>query len=251
MNNQIKIHIQITILIFVIFSWFCEITLSQEKNGKHLFILSGQSNMELLRPKESLEPILMDQFRKQNVIVVKFAKGTQPIRKWYRKWKPKTGHEPKAEPVLYDSLLVRVQKTLSNRNVEIDELASVTFVWMQGERDARKSFGDVYEESLLGLYKQLSDDLKRTDMNFVIGRLSDCGLKKKGWPHWQMIREIQVKVAGSNSRFGWVNSDDLNTGINRNGIYVTDDIHMTKEGYIELGKRFAIKAIELIQQNKK
>ena len=215
---------------------------AQGNNGKHLFILSGQSNMELLRPNESFLPILTSKYGAKDIIVKKYALGSQPIRRWYKDWKPLQGDEPKAQADLYDSLMVKVIPAIKNKTI-----TSVTFIWMQGERDAREGHGDVYEQSLMGLYQQLSKDLDRNDINFVIGRLSDCGLTKKGWPHWEMIRTIQVKVADSNPRFAWVNTDDLNDGINRKGMPIKDDIHMSAQGYITLGERFAEKAIELIE----
>ncbi|WP_299668236.1 sialate O-acetylesterase [uncultured Polaribacter sp.] len=201
--------------------------------------------MELLRPKESFTPELIKKFGKKNVIVVQFAKGSQSIRKWYRDWEPAKENESKAEPYLYDSLMIKIKKAIRKKKI-----LTVTFIWMQGERDARKSRGAVYEKSLLGLYKQLSADLGRKDINFVIGRLSDCGITKKGWPDWMQIRNIQVKVAESNSRFGWIDTDDLNTGINRKGKKIKDGIHMTADGYVVMGERFAHKAIELIKNNK-
>lgn len=206
--------------------------------------MSGQSNMELLRPSESFTPELIKKFGKENVIVVQFAKGSQSIRKWYKNWEPAEKNESKAEPYLYDSLMIKVKKAIHKK-----KMATVTFIWMQGERDARKSRGAVYEKSLLGLHKQLSEDLDRTDLNFVIGRLSDFGVIKKGWPDWMQIRNIQVKVAASNPRFGWINTDDLNTGTNRKRKNIKDGIHMTAKGYIIMGERFAHKAIELIENN--
>ncbi|WP_439131911.1 sialate O-acetylesterase [Polaribacter sp.] len=229
-------------LIIVISSISCT---AQKQKGKHLFILSGQSNMELLRPKESFTPKLNKKFGKRNVIVVQFAKGSQSIRKWYKDWVPAVENESKAEPYLYDSLMKKVKKAIRNKDI-----ATVTFVWMQGERDARKSRRAVYRKSLLGLHKQLSDELGRTDVNFVIGRLSDFGLIKKGWPDWMQIRNIQVEVAESNPRFAWINTDDLNTGVNRKGENIKDGIHMTAEGYVIMGERFADKAIKLIEDNK-
>ncbi len=233
------VYIISSFLLVFIMSFF-----PSKKEGKHLFILSGQSNMQLLKPKESFIPTVKKRFGSKNVITVKYAKGAQPIRKWYQDWKPLEGNNPKAEPYLYDSLMTRVKKAVGNKKI-----ATVTFVWMQGERDARKNYGDVYERSLLGLHKQLSNDLKREDVNFVIGRISDFGLKKKKWSQWNMIRDIQVKVAQSNSRFDWVDTDDLNTGRNRKGKEIEDGIHMTANGYVIMGKRFAEKAIQLIETN--
>ena len=69
------------------------------------------------------------------------------------------------------------------------------------------------------------------------------------YPHWTMIRDVQVKVSDSNPRFNWINTDDLNDGVNRQGKEIKDDLHMSAEGYITMGKRFADKAIQLIKTN--
>jgi hypothetical protein len=128
-------------------------------------------------------------------------------------------------------------------------LESVTFIWMQGERDAKMQWGDVYEASLKGLYEQFSKDIGRSDVNFVIGRLSDFDLENQKYPHWTVVREIQTKVADSNSRFAWVDTDDLNDGVNRKGKAIENDLHYSAEGYKTLGRRFAQSALRLIQQH--
>ena len=236
MNKKNIFIIFITIVLFTSFT--------EKKEGFHLFILSGQSNMELLKPQESFLPIIKSKFGENNIIIAKYALGSQPIRKWYRDWKPIKGNEPKAEPYLYDSLMKKVYPAIKNKKP-----TSITFIWMQGERDAKTSRGEVYEQSLLGLYKQLCTDLGRDDVNFIIGRLSDFGMANSTHPHWTMIRDIQVKVAESNPRFDWINTDDLNDGFNRKGKAIQNDIHMSAEGYVMLGERFAKKAIQLIEAN--
>ena len=101
-----------------------------------------------------------------------------------------------------------------------------------------------------GLYRQLSDDLKREDINFVIGRLSDFDLKNARYKDWTMVREIQVKYAEQHPRGAWVNTDDLNDGLNRRGKKIANDLHYSAEGYKILGERFADAAIKLIRKNK-
>lgn len=219
--------------------------LSFAQQGKHLFILSGQSNMVGMRPEESFIPILETTFGKGNVIVVKDAMGSQPIRHWYKNWKPLQGDTPIAQPDLYDSLMKKVTAAMDGQ-----QLASISFVWMQGERDAREQLGNVYERSLLGLYQQLCGDLHRQDVNFIIGRLSDFGMTNQQYPDWQMIRQIQVKVGESNPRFAWIDTDDLNDGFDRSGKAIQNDLHMSATGYVTLGKRFAEQAIRLINANK-
>jgi len=138
--------------------------------------------------------------------------------------------------VLYDKLMVAVNKAIGNKKAD-----TVTFIWMQGERDAKEKHGQVYAASMQGLIDQLSADLGRHDLNFVIGRLSDFG-KKGTYAHWEIVRKAQVQVAESSPRGAWVDTDDLNGP--------KDGLHYTKEGYAELGKRFAAKAIKLIRKSK-
>ncbi len=215
-------------------------------SAKHLFILSGQSNMQGLRPDESFTPTVEAALGKENVIVVIDALGGQPIRRWYKKWKPAEGDQPKATGDLYDRLMKKVNAAAKDK-----QLASVTFVWMQGERDANEKHGKVYAASLTGLYDQLSADLNRKDVNFVVGRLSDFDMQNRRYAHWTMVRAAQVQVAESHPRGRWVDTDDLNDGKNRRGKEIKNDLHYSAEGYKVLGKRFADEAIELIRANDK
>lgn len=237
------------ILVSMILSIFVTVTAQaadKADQGKHLFILSGQSNMAGMNPKVSFAPTVAAEFGKENVIVVKSAQGGQPIRKWYKKWTDANGKPSKSAGERYDILMKQVSLAIKGQT-----LKSVTFVWMQGERDARENHGKVYEASLKGLLAQLSGDLKRQDINFVIGRLSDWGLKNSGRPDWKMIREVQVKVADGSPRGAWVDTDDLNDGLNEKGKEIKDDLHYSVKGYTLLGKRFAEKSIELIKKNGK
>lgn len=202
-------------------------------DGIHLFILSGQSNMAGLNPDLSFTPTVEEKFGAENTLVIKDAQGGQPIRRWYKAWKSADGVAPESTGDLYDRLMSKV-----NPAIEGKKIATITFVWMQGERDAKESHGEVYAASFAGLVAQLRADMKRDDINFVIGRLSDFDNDCKRYPHWIKVREAQVKVAEADPRGAWVDTDDLN-GDN-------DGLHYNREGYVELGKRFAEAAIDLI-----
>ena len=225
-----------------------------ENKKKHLFILSGQSNMVLLNEKETFIPTIEKKFGKNMILVVKDAKGAEPIRRWYKKWNEKSIEDDNLNPIneygkdstgnLYDKLITKVKKITIDKKIE-----SVTFIWMQGERDARENLAQHYEKSLFGLYDQLSKDLNWDNINFIIGRINDFDLKNLNYKHWTKIREIQVKFAESNDKFSWIDTDDLNDGYNKNGDSINNDLHMSVEGYKTLGKRFAEKAIELIVNN--
>ncbi len=211
------------------------------ENTKHLFILSGQSNMAGLKPEESFTPAVAKEFGKEKVIVIKDAVGGQPIRRWDKKWKSANGDPANAD--LYDRLLKKVQIAIKGQKV-----ASVTFLWMQGERDAREKNGPVYAASLTRVFDQLKADLGRENLNVVVGRLSDFDLENKRYPHWTMLREIQVKLIEAHPRGAWVNTDDLNDGLNRKGKQIKNDLHYSAEGYIIFGQRLADKAIALIKK---
>lgn len=214
------------------------------KGKTHLFILSGQSNMAGLNPDLSFTPTVTKALEAEGdkVIVVKDALGGQPIRRWYKKWKAPEGKQVKKGKApwgdLYDRLMKKVKQAVGETRCD-----TVTFVWMQGERDAKESLSAVYFESFRGIIDQLRADLKRDDIHFVIGRLSDFDNDNKRYPHWTKIREIQVKLAEADKAGEWIDTDDLNGP--KNGL------HYTKEGYIEMGKRFADKALALIKGGKK
>ncbi len=201
--------------------------------GKHLFILSGQSNMARFKPQGSFIPDVQEEFGKENVIVIKDAQGGRAIREWYRDWKPAQGPAPDQTGQLYDRLMEKVKPAIEDQT-----LASVTFLWMQGEKDARESHADVYKASLRGLVRQLQADLDRNEIHVVIGRLSDFDMQNQRYPHWTKIRKVQEEVCREQPGWAMVNTDDLNGP--------EDDLHYTDQGYETFGHRLAQAAIELI-----
>ncbi len=215
---------------------------------QHLFIMSGQSNMQGLDLNLSFIPAIEAEFGKEGVTVVKDALGGQPIRRWFKAWKPAEGQASPADQkgigTLYDRLMKKLQTETQGKQFD-----TVTFCWMQGEKDAKQGHGDVYAASLKGLIQQLSADLNRSDVNFVIGRLSDFALDSKEIPDWNVVRDAQVKVADASPRGAWIDTDDLNDGTNKSGRKIKNDLHYSVEGYQVLGQRFAEKAIELIKAN--
>ena len=223
------------VALFII-SFFLCILAQAEHHAKHLFILSGQSNMQGHRPEEAFIPEVEKALGKDKFIVVQDALGGQPIHRWWKAWHDPAGKKPAQSGDLYDRLMGKVKPA-----IKAQKLASVSFVWMQGERDAKMGWGNLYEEALVGLHTQLAKDLglKAEDMGFVIGRLSDFDMKNTRYQHWTKVRQAQVKVADSSQKFTWVDTDDLNDGKNRRGKDIKDDLHYSAEGYKTLGRRFA------------
>jgi hypothetical protein len=193
----------------------------------HLFILSGQSNMQAMDIKYFL-PLVEEEFGADHVIAVKDAFGNQSITQWYDHY----DLEQDGEHVgwLYNKLMGKVFIAIEGKNI-----ASVTFIWMQGEADGSKwnwTHFQHYKNNLLGLIELIKSDLE-TNINFVIGRLNTFAINH---PEWDAIRKIQVEVAEGAANGTWVNTDDLGAGIHYNN-------------YELLGERFAIAAISLINSN--
>ena len=212
--------------------------LAESGHKTRLFILSGQSNMKHLEPDESFTPAIKKAFPGDTIIVVKEAESGQPIRRWYRKWKPEHGEVDKTTRIgdLYKRLMTEVAAAQEGKPVP----DTVTFVWMQGEADTHSpDSANVYAESLKGLIAQLREDLKRPDTFAVIGRISDYNAFPEGT---KTIRDAEMSVAKGDPLAGWIDTDDLN-GKN-------DGLHYTTPGYQTLGERFAAKAVELIQGQK-
>ena len=235
-----KISNLITVLIgFVLMS-----CVTYDDSGKHLFILSGQSNMERMHYDKDFTPFIREALGASNVIVVWDAKGGQPISRWYKNWASATGEFPEIRGDLYDRLMKKVQSAIEGQRIK-----TITFIWMQGENDARKGYGGVYGASLAGLVQQFASDMQREDINVVIGRISDFDLENKKFPHWTKVRNEQVRFIESYERGAWIDTDDLNDGLDRQGNPISNDLHYSKTGYEILGRRFAETSIDLIQKS--
>lgn len=210
-------------------------------DGKlRLFILSGQSNMAGLNPDVSFTPAVKKEFADDEVLVVKYALGGRPIACWYERWKPPADAAAADQAAqlkpgdLYAKLMEQVRKAVGDRKPD-----SVAFVWMQGERDAKMGWHSVYADALDGVLAQLRRDLQCDAPAVVIGRLSDF---QKGDKSWDAVRSAQERVATGEQFGAWVDTDDLN---DKNG---KNDLHYTRDGYAELGRRFADAAIKLIRR---
>lgn len=219
----------------------------------HIFILSGQSNMAGMDPKLGFEPETKKLFPDAEVVYMKVSRGGQPIRYWVAEWydiaekhgidaEAKRAKEKNKGTVYYKPILDQYAKLIEKH----PNPASVTFCWMQGERDAREKLDAAYKDSLKQLIANLRKDLKQPEMNFVIGRLSDFG--KPDYKEWQNVRKVQVEIAEEDKHGSWVDCDDLNN--KTKGEKTWDDLHYTKDGYELLGRRYARQAKLMIDGKK-
>ena len=210
---------------------------------RHVAILSGQSNMAGLKPESAFTPELKKLLPGTEVVVTKFAKGGQPIRKWVKTWDEiakKHKLAAKNDPgAFYDATLKQAKAALGDSKPD-----SVTFFWMQGERDAKEKLSAAYEEAMNTLIANLRKDLDAPEMYFVIGRLSDFSDAEE----WNAVRDAQVKVANDDPRGAWVDTDDTND--KEKGERKWNDLHYTKEGYDLFGQRLARQAVLMIKGKK-
>lgn len=210
---------------------------------KHLFVLAGQSNMTPA-VAQTFRPCVQEVFGPGKTIVAMSARPSQPIKQWYKDWQPPEGltdPTPEQNGQLYVEMMKKV-----DRHVKDSKLASVTFVWMQGEADSVE-WGSVYEKSFLGVVAQIKEDLGVDKVNFVIGRINDYWLiNKKQYPDAALVRKVQQKLGEEHAHGDWIDTDDLNRGVNPWGGYSFDDGHFPPSGYFVMGQRFAKKACLLL-----
>ena len=242
---------------------FCLALNGVAADGKVLFILGGQSNMQGMKEQQTFVPRVHKEYGPEGVLVVKEAIGGQPIRKWVHDWKAAPGWKvdpdipntkpplPEENGVMYNSMMQKIAQATQGESPK-----AIAFCWMQGERDARELHSAVYEQSLRQIFRQLEKDFPKIPKAFVIGRLSDFGKgnKEPFYPEWDEIRQAQEKIARDLPNCALIDTDDLNTGDSppswRDGkvTHHEDDLHMSAEGYRIMGTRFAEASIQLLAE---
>ncbi|EMI40738.1 acetyl xylan esterase [Rhodopirellula sp. SWK7] len=213
----------------------------------HLFILSGQSNMQGLKEarENSFLPELGKLLPDADIQHIKVVMGGRPIRMWVAEWDTiaeKHGLRPmNQKPTFYPQIIDAYNEKFSDE----EKPDTVTFLWMQGEKDAKTNLDAAYEESLMQLIANLRRDLDAPEMNVVIGRISDHSPGEKTQSGWDHVRQIHVNVAQSDPHGAWVDTDDCNNKT-KNG-KPNNDLHYTAEGYDLFGRRLARQAVRLIK----
>ena len=240
------------ILSLLVLAFVSSASAQGQNEPTHLFILSGQSNMAGMKPEKGFQQEAEKLFG--NVAYIKVARGGQPIRYWVKDWDKiaakhgidvasKRAKDKNKGTLYYQPILDQFASLLKKH----PNPASVTFCWMQGERDAKEKLHAAYTDSMKQLIEDLRRDLKQPNMYFVIGRLSDFG--KPDYEEWHAVRRAQVDVANGDERGAWVDCDDLNNKKNKNG-EPRDNLHYTADGYKLLGERYARQAKLMIAGKK-
>ena len=216
----------------------------------HLFILSGQSNMAGMDPETGFMTEATKLFGEDQVGYIKVAKGGQPICRWLEEWTDiaeKKGLDAKHRARIHKDGKVEFYQPILDEYAKLlkkhPKPKSVTFCWMQGERDANGGAHAAYKDALKLLISKLRRDLKRPDMNIVIGRIGDYALDR---PSCVAVRKAQREIADEDAHGAWVDVDDLND--REIDGKMKSVVHYNRpEGYVVLGQRFARQGHALIK----
>jgi len=210
----------------------------------HLFILSGQSNMAGMNPETGFLPEAEKLFGENKVGYIKVAKGGQPICRWLVEWediaKEKGLDERHRQRILKGEGVLFYQPILDEYKAMLEkhpQPKSVTFCWMQGERDANGGAQAAYKDALKQLIANLRRDLERPDMNIVIGRIGDYAIDNPQSGSLG-VRKAQREIVDEDPRGAWVDVDDLNDKL-IDGVMKSVVHYNRPEGYVVLGQRFA------------
>jgi hypothetical protein len=212
------------------------------ESGRHLFILSGQSNMTGNLEK-GFKAGVTQAYGEDRVAFVRSMKSGRGIRFWVEGYKLPGGHEFSGKLINGNGSEYPVLLKAIKEAGDAGRFETVTFIWMQGESDANRRLGVAYEESFKSLLNRLKSDLGLERMRFVIGRISDHGLHGDKADGWKEMRAAQVRIADSDKDGAWIDTDDLNGGDQSN---LGGQLHYPPDKAVLLGERFADKAIELI-----
>jgi hypothetical protein len=188
-------------------------------------MLSGQSNMVNMDINAVFVPLINAAFPDDDNIFVKVAQIGQPISRWV----PSDSPEPDIGD-LYRQLRDETIAATAGKTVD-----SYTYVWMQGERDAKIGTHNEYESNLNTLYTQLTADFGL--VNMVIGRINDASSTAE----WEIVRQAQMTVGDNLTRGVWIDTDSFNDP--------GDTLHPSEAnnwGYDMQGAVFAEASIDLI-----
>ncbi len=247
LRNKMKIITLLTLLITA-----SAIAEAKADKPVHLFILSGQSNMQGMDPETGFLPEANKLFKDDKVVYIKVAKGGQPICRWLEEWadiaKEKGMDAKHRDRILKGEGVLFYQPILDQYKEMLEKYpkpTSVTFCWMQGERDANGGADAAYKDALKLLITKLRRDLERPDMNIVIARIGDYALDR---PSIVAVRKAQREIANEDPRGAWVDVDDLNNRMVKGKMQSV--VHYNKDGYVILGQRFARQGYALVTGKK-
>ncbi|GLB49199.1 sialate O-acetylesterase [Neptunitalea lumnitzerae] len=193
---------------------------------------------------------LKQKYPDKKIAIIKYARGGTSIdslasNDWAGCWEP----DMKGKKGLnqYDYFLNTMQNAMSVKDIDgdgkEDRLIPAGILWMQGEQDATydEKVAMGYYGNLKNLMGLLRASMLSNDLPVVIGKISDSWNSDTGkvWTYGELVQYAQEKFART----------DGNAAIVRTTRYYkySDTWHYDTEGYIDFGKQFAFKMLELMK----
>ena len=216
------------------------------ETDRHLFILSGQSNMTGAL-EGGFREVMRRELGEGRAVIVRQSKSGRGIRFWVDDNDlpddhPLHGEIKSGNGEEFPKLLAAAQSA-----GDAKAFATVTFIWMQGESDANRNLADTYAKSFTTLRNRLKAGLGIERMHFVIGRISDYGLHGEQAAGWEAVRKAQMDIANTDPLGAWIDTDDLNGGDEQ---HPQGELHYPAGQYPALGARLAAAALVQLRDAK-
>ncbi len=131
----------------------------------------------------------------------------------------------------YTTAVARTQEA-----VKFGELKGI--IWHQGESDSKKeALATTYAARLTGMINDLRMEFGQPELPFVVGELGPF-LLEQNLPFWKKVNEQILSIPGTVPHCGLVRSE----GLPSRG----DHLHFNTEGARELGRRYAQEMVRLL-----
>jgi len=146
----------------------------------------------------------------------------------------------------YDHFLQTLTNAFAHNDIDgdgvADRLVPSGIVWMQGESDAYDSqaAADEYRANLERLVNLIRAALRVDDLPVVIGKITDSGMAEDGtmMDYIETVQRAQQDFVASDACAAYVTVTD-------NLAYLDDGWHYDSDGFMRLGKAFAVAMSDL------
>ena len=193
--------------------------------------LKKEGRANKIGPEFGFAKAMSELYPAEEIHLIKVSKGGTAID-W---WLPNANGKENGHTALQANLQNALEK------IEGDyEIAGM--LWMQGESDAKKlEDAEAYEKKLQQLIALMRKETGKSELPFVIGRLSSRILEspKFKMPFVKTVQSGQAAVAANDKHAYVVNTDDLSQR--------DDLVHFDQEGQMRLGQRFGEAMIKALK----
>lgn len=191
-------------------------------DGKWQFLKPGMFDTKKggtrFGPEVSFAQSMSMAYPDDDIRLVKYAVGGTNL---YEQWSPKRKGKH------YLAFMKHAKAALKDLEKSGTKYEISGMLWLQGEADANKGKGDLYEKNLTEFIQHMRQEFRTPKMPFVLARIRDYFGHKTG--HNKLVRDAMVKVADTMKNVSCFDTDDCS--IMNMGHYDTD-------GYVVIGKRF-------------